>query len=252
MLYPSREGSHSRPGSLTVNRRSAFPDRNLRHSREGTAALDRLRVLVVDDHQLVLEAVRAALQHESEIEVVGEARSGPEALALVDQTRPDVVLLDLGMPVMDGIECLDELKARFPTTHVVFLTGNEDWEVAQEVLERGASAYVSKHIDPGDLASVLRQVVDGTVVSNVVHSGERRSERAARAAGLTERETDVLTVLAEGRSNKQIAFRLHVSEQAVKYHLTNVYRKLETANRVEALRRATELGLVDSRPRTTV
>jgi len=213
--------------------------------------VDRLRVLVVDDHQLVLEAVRAALQDEAEIEVVGEALSGREALVLVEATRPDVVLLDIGMPVMDGIECLDDIKARFPTTHVVVLTGNDDRDVAQDVLERGASAFVSKHIDPRDLAAVLRQVVDGTVLSSLVHSGENRSERAAREAGLTERETDVLAALAEGWSNKQIAFQLHVGEQAVKYHLTNVYRKLETANRVEALRRATELGLVDSRQRTS-
>ena len=213
--------------------------------------MERLRVLVVDDHQLVLEAVRAALQDESEIEVVGEALSGREALVLVEGTRPDVVLLDIGMPVMDGIQCLNSIKARFPATHVVFLTGNDDREVAQDVLEQGASAFVSKHIDPRDLAAVLRQVVDGTVLSSLVHS-EPRSERAARAAGLTERETDVLGALAGGLSNKQIAVELHVSEQAIKYHLTNIYRKLQTANRVEALRRATELGLVDARAHAAV
>jgi DNA-binding NarL/FixJ family response regulator len=213
--------------------------------------MDRLRVLVVDDHQLVLEAVRAALQDEAGIEVVGEALSGSAALALVERARPDVVLLDIGMPVMDGIACLDELKVRFPTTHVVVLSGSDDPNVAQDVLERGASAFVSKHIDPADLAAVLRQVVEGTVLSKLIHPGERRGERAARETGLTKRETQVLAALAEGCSNKQIARHLHVSEQAVKYHLTNVYRKLETANRVEALRRATELGLVDSRPRVT-
>jgi DNA-binding NarL/FixJ family response regulator len=209
--------------------------------------MDRLRVLVVDDHQLVLEAVRAAMQDELEIEIVGEARTGREALSLVEETRPDVVLLDMRMPGMDGLACLDAIQEQFPATHVVFLTGVDDNELAQDALARGASAFVSKGIDPRDLAGVLRQVVDGTVVSKLSVAGEERGERAAKKAGITEREREVLTQLAQGRSNKQIAFHLHVSEQAVKYHLTNVYRKLETANRVEALRRAAELGLVDTR-----
>ena len=214
--------------------------------------MDRLRVLVVDDHQLVLEAVRAAFNDEPEIEIVGEARSGKQALALVESLLPDVVLLDIRMPGMDGVECFDEMLERFPRTHVVFLTGSEDRELAQEVLERGASAFVSKHIDPEDLAAMLRQIVQGTVWTSVVTAGEDRAARAAKKAGLTERETEVLAALAEGRSNKQIGLALGVGEQAVKYHLTNLYRKLETANRVEALRRAAELGLVRSRPRTAV
>jgi DNA-binding NarL/FixJ family response regulator len=211
--------------------------------------MEGLRVLVVDDHQLVLEAVRAALQDEPEIEVVGEALSGRDALTLVERTRPDVVLLDIGMPVMDGLECLELITSRFPSTRVAVLTGSDDPDLARDVLERGASAFVSKHVDPKDLAAVLRQIAEGTVLSHLPSAGESRGERSAREAGLTEREREVLRSLAGGRSNKQIAYELHVSEQAVKYHLTNLYRKLHTANRVEALRRASELGLVDTRER---
>jgi len=209
--------------------------------------MGQLRLLVVDDHQLMLEAVRSALAGEDEIDVVGEARSGYEALVLARDTAPDLVLLDLRMPGMDGVQVLDELKKRFPDVRVVALSGSDDEELTREVLARGASAFVSKSVDPRDLAAVLRQVAEGTVTSNVVESGERRSERAAREAGLTERESEVLAGLAEGRSNKQIALQLRVSEQAVKYHLTNVYRKLRTSGRVDALRRANELGLVDTR-----
>jgi NarL family two-component system response regulator LiaR len=208
---------------------------------------DQLSVLVVDDHQLVLEAVRAALEHEEEIHVVGEALSGSEALRLAERLRPDIVLLDLGMPVMDGIRCLIELKAMLPDLHVVVLTGSDDPELAADVLSRGASAFVSKHVDPRHLAALLREVVDGTIVSHVVQTAGERRERAARDAGLTERELVVLAALAEGGSNKQIAFQLRVSEQAVKYHLTNIYRKLETGNRVETLVRASDLGLVNAR-----
>ena len=214
--------------------------------------MERLRLLVVDDHRLVLEAVRAALEDEPGIEVVGEALSGAKALELLERTRPDVVLLDVGMPVMDGVQCLVEILARAPEVRVVVLTGHDDPVLAQETLSRGASAFVSKHIDPGDLAAVLRQVVEGTVLSSTAGVGERRADRAARQSGLTAREADVLAALAEGWSNKQIARHLHVGEQAVKYHLTNVYRKLGTANRVETLRCANELGLVDTLSRATV
>ncbi|HET9673539.1 MAG TPA: response regulator transcription factor [Gaiellaceae bacterium] len=209
--------------------------------------MGQLRLLVVDDHQLMLEAIRSALAGEDEIDVVGEARSGYEALVLARDAAPDIVLLDLRMPGMDGVQVLEELRKRFPSVRVVALSGSDDEELTREVLARGASAFVSKSVDPRDLAAVLRQVAEGTVTSNVIESGERRSERAAREAGLTERESEVLAGLAEGRSNKQIALQLRVSEQAVKYHLTNVYRKLSTSGRVEALRRANELGLVDTR-----
>ena len=210
--------------------------------------MDRVQVLVVDDHQLVLEAVRAVLDDDGGIEIVGEALSGPEALAILERERPDVVLLDLRMPGMSGLECLDEIRERFPAVRVVFLSGSEDNELALEALERGASAFVSKNVEPRDLSAVLRQVVEGSVLSNLGMAIEPRGARAARKAGLTPREGEVLAALAEGRPNKQIARQLHVSEQAVKYHLTNIYRKLETPNRVEALRRATVLGLVDPYP----
>lgn len=195
--------------------------------------MNRHRVLVVDDHRLVLEAVRAALENEPEIDVVGEALSGAEALALLEATSPDVVLLDLAMPLMDGLECLDAIKARFPHMHVVVLTGNEDHALAGEAVTRGAAALVSKRVDPHELAAVIRGAIEDDAL-----------EGAERDVALTHRENDVLSALADGLSNKQIAFRLHVGEQAVKYHLTNVFRKLDTKNRVDALRRATELGLV--------
>ena len=167
--------------------------------------MDRLQVLVVDDHQLVLEAVRAVLDDDGEVEIVGEALSGTEALAILEREQPDVVLLDLRMPGMSGLECLDEIRERFPAVRVVFLSGSEDDELALEALERGASAFVSKNVEPRDLSAVLRQVVEGSVLSSLGMAIEPRGARAAKEAGLTAREGEVLAALAEGRSNKQIA-----------------------------------------------
>jgi DNA-binding NarL/FixJ family response regulator len=210
-----------------------------------------LRVVVVDDHRLVLEAVRAALMGEEEIEVVGETTLGREAPALAAREAADIVLLDLRMPDVDGFALIEELVGTGRGLKVVVLSGVDDPDAARQSLDRGASAFASKHIDPRDLAAILRQVAEGTVVSHNVGAAEDRRERAARGFGLTGRETQILTALGTGRANKQIAFELGVTEQAVKYHLTNVYRKLGAQNRVEALRFAAERGLLETRLRVT-
>ena len=141
---------------------------------------------MVDDHQLVLEAVRAVLDDDGGIEIVGEALSGAEALGMLEREQPDVVLLDLRMPGMTGLECLDEIRERFPAVRVVFLSGSEDDELALEALERGASAFVSKNVEPRDLSAVLRQVVEGSVLSSLGLTVEPRGARAAKKAGLTD------------------------------------------------------------------
>jgi DNA-binding NarL/FixJ family response regulator len=213
--------------------------------------MNRLRVVVVDDHQLVLEAVRAALMDEKEIEIVGETTHGREAPAIAAREAADIVLLDLRMPDVDGLALIEELVGSGGRLKVVVLSGVDDPDAARQSLERGASAFVFKHIDPRDLAATLRQVAEGTVFSHNVGAPEDRRERAARGVGLTPREGEILTALGTGKANKQIAFDLGVTEQAVKYHLTNVYRKLGATNRVEALRLAGERGLLETRLRVT-
>lgn len=213
--------------------------------------MNRLRVVVVDDHQLVLEAVRAALMDEEEIEIVGETTHGLEAPAIAAREAADIVLLDLRMPDVDGLALIEELVGGGGRLKVVVLSGVDDPDAARQSLERGASAFVFKHIDPRDLAATLRQVAEGTVFSHNVGAPEDRREAAARGVGLTRREAEILTALGTGKANKQIAFDLGVTEQAVKYHLTNVYRKLGAQNRVEALRLAAERGLLETRLRVT-
>jgi DNA-binding NarL/FixJ family response regulator len=203
-----------------------------------------MRVLIADDHKLIVEGVKRALADLDDFEVVGECASGSQVLPLVGQTNPDVVLLDLRMPGADGLTCLNQIRKRYPHVKVVVLSVSTDENVIQTVLSRGASAYIVKSINPVDLPSALRQAVEGTVFSAIGLPEE--GDSAARAAGLTERETAILSAVARGLSNEAIGKELWVAEQTVKFHLTNIYRKLGVSNRTEAARLAYQHGLVDS------
>ena len=203
----------------------------------------RLKLLIADDHQLMLEGIRLALADAPDIEIVGETSSGTQVLPLVRQTSPDVVLLDLRMPGMDGLRILESLRQRHPTVKTVVLSGSEEPEVIEAAFQRGAAAFILKRIDPLDLAPVIRQALDG----NVFYRLEARATATDLPdSGLTQREADILKALAEGLSNKQIARQFWLSEQTIKFHLTNIYRKLEVGSRTEAVRRAYENGWIEN------
>jgi DNA-binding NarL/FixJ family response regulator len=204
-----------------------------------------MRVVIADDHRLMLDGVRRALEADGSFEIVGETQSGTQVLPIVSQTKPDVVVLDVRMPQMDGLACLDEIKRRFPEIKVVMLSASTSPDLIETALRRGASAYVLKSVDPSDLPSTLRQAVSGTVFSTVGLPAESDSS-TVKAAGLTERETGILKALARGLSNDEIAKELWVTQQTVKFHLTNIYRKLGVKNRTEATRYAYQQGLVES------
>jgi DNA-binding NarL/FixJ family response regulator len=191
----------------------------------------------------MLDAIRLTLEQSEDIELVGEALTGSEALPLIGRTHPDLVLLDIRMPQMDGLTCLGKIRERHPKIKVVILSGIDEPEQIQTALKHGASAFVVKHVDPRDLASALRQAMAGTVFQ-MLRNGDSSEENAAKAAGVTESEMRVLTALARGLSNKQIAAELFITEQTVKFHLTNIYRKLHVANRTEATRYAYQHGIV--------
>jgi DNA-binding NarL/FixJ family response regulator len=202
--------------------------------------MDALRVVVADDHPLMLDALRLALGDADGIDLVGETSEGRKLLPLVERERPDVVLLDLRMPDMDGLSCLDRLRERHPAVTVVMLSGENDPSLVEEALRRGARAYVLKQIDPGDLPDAIRQAVEGTVYQVI---GGEAADEETETAGLSAKERNVLVFVARGLSNKEIARELWVSEQTVKFHLTNIYRKLGVANRTEAARVAFRLGV---------
>jgi DNA-binding NarL/FixJ family response regulator len=204
-----------------------------------------LKVLIADDHRLTLEGVRRTLEAVEDIEVVGTASSGSQVLPMVARTRPNLVLMDIRMPGMDGLTCLELLRKRHPEVKVVMLSAFSEREQVQAALRRGASAYVVKSVNPLDLPSALRQACEGTVYSAL---GVADGEEAAvdRPADLTERELTMLQAVARGLSNKAIGKEYWVTEQTVKFHLGNVYRKLGVQNRTAAVRYAHQHGLVES------
>ena len=203
-----------------------------------------MRVLIADDHQLMVEGTKQALEAAGGFEIVGEASNGAQVLPLVRRLKPDLVLLDMRMPQMDGLQCLAKIRKEFPDMKVAMLSVSQDPELIQTALKRGANAYIVKTVDPGDLPGALRQAMEGNVFTTVGVSDDP-GEKAAKQAGLTDRELVIVRAVARGLSNEAIAKELWVAEQTVKFHLTNIYRKLEVSNRTEAARYAFEQGLVE-------
>jgi DNA-binding NarL/FixJ family response regulator len=203
-----------------------------------------VRVLIADDHRLMVEGTKQALKQAGDFDVVGEAVNGVQVLPLVRRLKPDLVLLDLRMPQMDGLTCLAKIRKEFPDMKVAILSVSQDPELIQTALKRGANAYIVKTIDPDDLAGALRQALDGNVFTTAGVT-EDPAERAAKDVGLTERELGIVRAVARGLSNEAISKELWVAEQTVKFHLTNIYRKLGVSNRTEAARYAFEHGLAE-------
>jgi len=201
-----------------------------------------VRVLIADDHPLLRVGLRRALEADG-FEVVGEASSGDELLSLVRRRQPEVVLLDLAMPGVPGLSCIDQIVAAQPAVHVVALAESADPVQIEAVFKHGARGYVVKTIENRDLSSAIRQAVDGTAY-HAYGLPALRQDSAARGAGLTEQELTVVKGVARGLSNRAIARELYVTEQTVKFHLTNVYRKLGLANRTEAARWVFHRGLI--------
>ncbi len=200
-----------------------------------------IRVLLADDHRLILEALERTFAEVEGIEIVGTASDGRQVVPLITRTNPDLVLLDMRMPEMDGLACLERIRKQHPKVKVVMLSAFDDTERIRAALKRGASAYIVKTVNPLDLPAALRQAVQPTIYFGL----PPEEDDPAAAAGLTERETAMLRALARGLSNAAISREFWVTEQTVKFHLTNIYRKLGVKNRTEATRYAYQHGLAD-------
>ncbi|PNE41688.1 response regulator [Streptomyces noursei] len=207
-----------------------------------------IRVLLVDDHQVVRRGLRTFLEVQDDIEVVGEASDGAEGIAAAEQLRPDVVLMDIKMPGMDGIEALRQLRTLDNPAKVLVVTSFTEQRTVIPALRAGAAGYVYKDIDPDALAGAIRSVHAGHVllqpeVAGALLSQEDGNGAQGRGSSLTEREREVLGLIADGRSNREIARALVLSEKTVKTHVSNILMKLDLADRTQAALWAVRHGI---------
>jgi DNA-binding NarL/FixJ family response regulator len=227
---------------------------------------ERIRVLIVDDQRLLCEGFRTLIELETNLEVVGMAGDGEEALALVERlqterTAPDVVLMDVRMPRLDGIAATRAFKERWPEIHIVILTTFDDREPIQAALQAGAEGYVLKDITSEQLAATIRVVAQGQVLlhpeiaQKIIASfsstpveptvtAPSAQTGASNLALLTEREREILALLARGASNREISETLYIASGTVKNHLSNILGKLGVRDRTQAALKARELGLL--------
>lgn len=208
-----------------------------------------IRVLIADDHSVVRQGLRMFLGADPELEIIGEARDGAEALKLASQLRPDVVLMDLLMPVMDGIRATAAIRRDMPDTEVVALTSVLEDNSVVDAIRAGAIGYLLKDTEAYELRRAIKAAAEGQVqLSPQVATRLLREVRTPDKSRepLTERETDVLRLLAQGNSNKEISQALNISEQTVKTHVSHILDKLGVPSRTQAALYAIRTGLVPS------
>lgn len=196
-----------------------------------------IRIILADDHALVLEGLRSLLDAEDDMEVVATAQNGAEVLDAVRTLLPDVVVLDLQMPMMDGLTCLERIRAEGLNTKVLVLSAFNDGDSMQSALEKEADGFALKTEPPQQTVSCIRQVYRGQLVFPQAAKRWLRTHRqrpSPSSDDLSEREAEVLSLVAQGLTNTQIAQRLSVSDNTVKFHLQNIYQKLNVSNRTEA------------------
>lgn len=227
-----------------------------------------IRVMVVDDHLIVREGLRLILEKAGKakgIELVSDAASGTEALQLIEETRPDIVLMDLRMPGMDGIEAIGRIRSAWPRIAVIILTTYNEDDLMLRGLQAGASGYLLKDVSRETLFQAIQVAARGEmlvqphimarILSHATTSdAPQTSQQTLPAHGLlTERERTVLAAVARGERNKEIAIQLSVTEHTIKAHLSSIYTKLEVDSRAAAVAKALELGILapQYRPRKT-
>jgi len=211
----------------------------------------RLRVLIADDHPLVREALRQALDGEEDMEVVAEAADGEEAVKLASELRPDAAVMDIVMPRLNGIEATRKIKQTAPDMAILILTAYDDDEYVLGLLEAGAAGYLLKSARGRDLAGAIRAIKSGESVLHpkIIAKLLKRAmvaptEEHKTSDLLSERESEILKLVALGMSNKEIADKLFLSERTIKGHLTNIFNKLNVASRSEAIVKGLQWGLV--------
>ena len=236
------------------NGRAAQPCYNGFAGRKGTR-VDKIRVIIAEDHAVVREGTRQILERQEDIEVVGEAANGAEAVALVDRLNPDVALVDISMPVMTGIEATEKIKATHPATAVLILTAYDDDQYIFALLGAGAAGYLLKDVPAAEVVRAIRSVHAGEpvlhpaiarkVLARFATEGQVERSVSSNDGLLTMRERDILRLAACGMSNSRIADRLSVSIRTVQAHLTHIFDKLGVGSRTQAVIAGLRRGLID-------
>lgn len=222
--------------------------------------VSKIRILLCDDHAMVREGTRRILEAEQDMEVIGEASDGAEAVELCRRLSPDVVALDVSMPQMNGVEATKLIRATCPTAKILVLTAYDDFAYVTALLQNGAAGYVLKSARAEQLIQAIRavavgeSVVDPAVMKQVVARLSRREAEFSSkvdephlTANLTEKELQVLRLAAAGLSNKEIASKLSVSHRTVQAHLASIFGKMQVSSRTEAVILALKQGLISSR-----
>lgn len=207
---------------------------------------DRIRIMLVDDHAVVRSGLSAFLSVNPDLELVGEAENGQQAVTRAGLLQPDVILMDIMMPVMDGIAATQAIKQQYPKIQIVALTSFQEDELVQNALKAGAVGYLMKNVTARELAAAIRAAKEGkmTLSSEAAQALVRANQQTQETESLTEREHEVLRLMVEGLNNAEIAERLVVSLSTVKYHISNILGKLGVDNRVAAVTQAMQRKLV--------
>ena len=209
-----------------------------------------IRVLIIDDHTIVRKGIRALLAEITDLEVVGEGADGQEAIALAARLNPDVILMDLGMPRLDGIEATRQIRARQPESRILVMTSFATDDKVLPAIKAGAQGYLLKESAPNDLVQAIRQIYRGesslhpVIARKVLQEIAHPPDRPPTPNPLTEREVEVLLLVAQGLSNQDIAEKLHIGDATVRTHVSNIMSKLYLANRVQAALYALREGLI--------
>ena len=216
-----------------------------------------IRVLVVDDHTLFRDGLSAILMNVSDIEVVGEAGTGREAVSQVEALAPDVVLMDINMPDLNGIEATQRVLSIKPNTGIIMLTMLEDNDSLFAAMCAGARGYILKGADKAEVLKTIRAVADGEALFGPAIAGRltaffqnsngatQQNETVSPFPDLTDREREVLELIAQGENNQEIAQQLHISAKTVSNHISNIFNKLQVADRAQAIVKARQAGLGD-------
>lgn len=210
-----------------------------------------IKVLIADDHHVVRRGLLFFLKTQKDIQVIGEASNGKEAVQLTTELHPDIVLMDLVMPEMDGIQATKRIKAKFPEIQILMLTSFSDRDHVVPAIEAGAAGYQLKDIEPDELVLAIRRIMAGENImhpqatTQLIRNREMMEDLPHIKHPLTKREQDVLAELTKGKSNKEIAASLFVTEKTVKTHISNIFSKLEVQDRTQAALYAVKHGLTE-------